>query len=107
MISTIRKFYTKSYSIKEYNNLYMKQTNERVNRELYMQANAIKAMVGITISGFTGMYIHSTYMFKQVDKKFEQVDKKFEQVDKRMDMMESDIKDIKKTMTEILIAIKK
>ncbi len=100
MISTIRKFYTKSYSIKEYNNLYMKQTTERVNRELDMQANAIKAMVGITISGFTAMYIHSTYMF-------EQVDKKFEQVDKRMNMMESDIKDIKKTMTEILIAIKK
>ncbi len=96
-----------TFSVKEYCNLYMKESNTRINRELDMQAYAIKVITGLTISGFTAMYFHTNYMFDQVDKRFEQVDKRFEQVDKRMDSMQSDIKEIKGVMSEILITLKK
>jgi septation ring formation regulator EzrA len=115
-----RKFSTASkpvYSVKEYIN----QSKEHINRELDMQSYAIKVITGMMMSGFAAMYLHVDKRFEQVDKRFEQVDKRFEQVDKRFEQvdkrfeqvdkrfehLESEVKEIKNTLNDILLAVKK
>jgi len=101
-----RKFSTASkpvYSVKEYIN----QSKEHINRELDMQSYAIKVITGMMMSGFAAMYLHVDKRFEQVDKRFEQVDKRFEQVDKRFEHLESEVKEIKNTLNDILLAVKK
>jgi septal ring factor EnvC (AmiA/AmiB activator) len=91
------------YSVKEYQQLYINQAN----RELDMQSYAIKVITGMMMSGFAAMYLHVDKRFEQVDKRFEQVDKRFEQVDKRFEHLENEVKEIKGTLNDILLAVKK
>lgn len=65
-----------------------------------MQSYAIKVITGMMMSGFALMYL-------QVDKRFEQVNKRFEQVDKRFEHLEAEVKEIKGTLNDILLAVKK
>jgi chaperonin cofactor prefoldin len=81
----------KMFSVREYIDQVVKATDKVQN----MHEVAIKAITGLTIAGFTGMYVHTEKLFQQVDKRFEQVDKRFEQVDKHFDKLELEIKEIK------------